>query len=54
MTFDLLGYAVAGCHDVETINQGAPASARSDSYVRLRKEWKSVFSPFVLKKGNER
>lgn len=54
VTFDLLGYAVAGCHDVETINQGAPASARSDSYVRLRKEWKSVFSPFVLKKRNER
>lgn len=36
-SFDLLGYAVAGSHDVESINEGAAASARSDSYVRLKK-----------------
>ena len=37
-TLDLLGYEVASGHDVESINEGASASARSDSYVRLRKE----------------
>lgn len=48
-SFDLLGYAVAGSHDVESIDESAAASARSDSYVRLKKV-EVVFSLFKKKR----
>lgn len=51
-SFDLLGYAVAGSHDVESIDEGAAASARSDSYVRLKKV-EVVFSLFKKKKKKD-